>query len=86
MPSRWRGQLFNFGRFEEAGPGASVAGPAPPAKKNSRRWWLIAGSLLTILAIVAASAYCRRKRPPENVTARVDRGDIDFTVTTTGNL
>jgi len=37
------------------------------------------------IAIVAV-IYSRNQRSPQYVTARVDRGDIDSTVTTTGNL
>ena len=57
----------------------------PGKLKGSRKWpfWAAAG-----LAIVAAivSLYFRSRPQTEYVTARLDRGDIDSTVTTTGNL
>src|SRR5208337_2433523 len=41
---------------------------------------------LAISIAIAAAIYFNHSQAPEYVTARVDRGDIDSTVTTSGNL
>jgi hypothetical protein len=47
---------------------------------------LLAGAVPAILIGVAASLYSRNSHAPEYGTSRIDRGDIDATYTTTGNL
>jgi len=56
------------------------------AKKRRPPAWLLAIAALTALVLVASLTYYWRLPKTEYVTARVDRGDIDSTVTTTGNL
>jgi HlyD family secretion protein len=48
--------------------------------------WLLAGSILAIAIVAAVFFYSRNSHPTQYATARIDRGDIDSTVTTTGNL
>ena len=64
--------------------------PASPFLFHGRpripRNWLFAGVALAILLGLAAFLYTHSSQAPPYVTARVDRGDIDSTVTTTGNL
>jgi HlyD family secretion protein len=63
----------------KAAPGHDVRKPGRPK--------LIVGALLVLLPIaVAAYFYNHRVRSPEYLTVRIDRGDIDSTVTTTGTL
>ena len=68
----------------------SVSTPAVPAlaprpKGHSKRWWLsAAAALLAVAGVVVFRSV--RERGPLYVTARIDRGDIDSTVGTTGNL
>jgi HlyD family secretion protein len=59
--------------------------PRKSAKKGIKRTLLVAATLI-VLAVVAASAYFWNVPRTEYVTARIDCGDIDSTVTTTGNL
>jgi len=71
-------------------PAISIApGPVQPIKLSKKRklkvWhWILIGSI----AIIAGTLLARRWEGPkiEYVTARVDRGDLESTVTTTGNL
>ena len=58
---------------------------APSGRKPAWKW-LVSGGVLVALIAVAALFYFGQSRAPEYATARVDRGDIDATVTTTGNL
>jgi HlyD family secretion protein len=61
--------------------------PQPlPARKKPAVKWLLAGSAFAVLLGLAAYLYFHKANAPEYITARVDRGDIDSTVTTTGNL
>jgi HlyD family secretion protein len=62
-----------------------VGRQAPSGRKPAWKW-LISGGVLVALIAVAALFYFGQSRAPEYATARVDRGDIDSTVTTTGNL
>jgi HlyD family secretion protein len=73
---------------------SALQSPAPPADKiqahgappgNSARW-LVAGSIALASVIALLFAYAHRTAAPEYVTAPIDRGDIDATVTTSGNL
>jgi HlyD family secretion protein len=59
---------------------------APSGPKKSAWKWLLTGSALAMLIAFVALFYSYSHHVPEYVTARVDRGDIDSTVTTTGNL
>jgi HlyD family secretion protein len=59
-------------------PGAHIARPTGK--------WLVAGCVLIIAIVAAVFLYSRNSHPTQYVTARIDRGDIDSTVTTTGNL
>jgi HlyD family secretion protein len=65
-----------------------VAVPTPLRKiqrRKARKWlaWIAAAMAAMI---VAATLYIWNRPRTEYVTARVDRGDIESTVTTTGNL
>jgi HlyD family secretion protein len=53
-------------------------------KKPATRWLVAAGAVLALAG--ATFVYTRHSPTPAYVTTRVDRGDIDATVTTTGNL
>ena len=71
-------------------PGTEPAGR--PIRKAPSGWkrpvWRWLFGVLVLLASIAAATllYSRHTPAPRYVTARVDRGDIDSTVTTTGNL
>jgi HlyD family secretion protein len=58
---------------------------APSGRRKLAWRWILAGSILVLIAIVAL-VHSFNRRAPEYTTVRVDRGDIDSTVTTTGNL
>jgi HlyD family secretion protein len=64
----------------------TVVRQVPSGRKKPAGKWLLAGSILVISIVAAVFFYSRNSNPPEYVTARIDRGDIDSTVTTTGNL
>ena len=55
-----------------------------PARKLGK--WLFAAAILAVLIVAATVYYSYGTPAAEYVTARADRGDIDSTVTTTGNL
>jgi HlyD family secretion protein len=59
---------------------------SPARRKISLSKWLLAGCVLAISTVAIIFFYSHGSRAPEYVTARIDRGDIDSTVTTTGNL
>ncbi|HWE52024.1 MAG TPA: efflux RND transporter periplasmic adaptor subunit [Bryobacteraceae bacterium] len=59
--------------------------PVPSRPKPRARRLLLAACGLAML-IAAGVVYSRRSPAPVYTTARVDRGDIDSSVTTTGNL
>jgi HlyD family secretion protein len=59
----------------------SEPGPGKKAKK-----WMIAVAALTVVSLSALILLSNRTEPPQYTTARIDRGSIDSTVTTTGNL
>ncbi|MDE3198846.1 MAG: efflux RND transporter periplasmic adaptor subunit [Acidobacteriota bacterium] len=69
-------------------PIAPPAGPAPPAKPVHAKWrWLAYFSLFAGLAAAATVWLLSDRTPPAQfLTARIDRGNIDATVTTSGNL
>jgi HlyD family secretion protein len=50
------------------------------------KWLMLAGAVLGIAAIVGIIAWQRSSGRVEYLTARLDRGDIESTVNTTGNL
>lgn len=54
--------------------------------KNSSWKWILAGLAAIILTATLAFRYSSSRSAPAYLTVRVDRGDIDSTVTTTGNL
>lgn len=56
-----------------------------PKKRRPKKWLLAIGALIAVVAVSSVIYYWRLPKT-EYVTARVDRGDIDSTVTTTGNL
>jgi HlyD family secretion protein len=64
-------------------------GVPPPQKANrpshTKRKWLVAGAALLAVAAAAAISYFRGAGKVEYATARVDRGDIESTITATGN-
>ena len=55
-------------------------------KKRKFKKWLLAAMALIVIAATGASVYVWNLPKTEYVTAQVDRGDIESTVTTTGNL
>ncbi|HML17465.1 MAG TPA: efflux RND transporter periplasmic adaptor subunit [Bryobacteraceae bacterium] len=55
------------------------------AKKPAWKW-LAAGGVAVAIIVAGAIVYAHHTRASEYVTAQIDRGDIDSTVTTTGNL
>ena len=59
--------------------------PAPSGSNQSVKKWF-AAAILFALVLGAAYLYSHRSRPAAYITARIDRGDIDSAVTTTGNL
>jgi HlyD family secretion protein len=61
------------------------AGPQPHTPQF-RRWWIVGGALLILIAGVTIYMRVRPASAPNYVTATVDRGTIEATVTTTGNL
>ncbi len=73
-------------------PGVTAPPPKPPArptahKKSSRKARLVLAIAALILAAGAGIYYYFWTQPrTEYITVRADRGDIDSTVTTTGNL
>jgi HlyD family secretion protein len=67
-----------------APPSDPVQAPRPPHGNSAR--WLIAGSIALAVIVALLFAYSRGTATPQYLTARVDRGDIDSTVTTSGNL
>lgn len=60
--------------------------PRQPAKKRKLKKWLLAGAALIAIVATGASLYFWNRPKTEYVTAPIDRGDIESTVTTTGNL
>lgn len=68
---------------------ASVSIPekTPALGRTKPAWkWFLSGGVLAVLIAGAALLYFGQSRAPEYATARIDRGDIDATVITTGNL
>jgi HlyD family secretion protein len=55
-----------------------------PKLRSAKRWAVVA--VCAVAVAVAAYIFSRGSEAPQYTTARVDRGDIDATVTTTGNL
>lgn len=60
--------------------------PAKKARKRGNRKLLLTGAAAMALCGVAVFAYLNHSHRIEYVTARIDRGDIEPTVTTSGNL
>jgi len=60
--------------------------PQRPRRKQSGKRYAVAAALLLALIAVTVALYSWSRPRTEYVSARVDRGDIDSTVTTTGNL
>jgi len=69
---------------EAAAPPAPVKPPAK--KKRSTRVWVWIAVAVVLLIVAAVWIHLANRPTTEYVTARADRGDIDSTVTTTGNL
>jgi len=67
-------------------PAAESRAPAKVPKKRKGKKRLLVATALIALAAVGGSIHFWSVPGTEYVTARVDRGDIDSTVTTTGNL
>src|SRR5438309_1001601 len=66
-------------------PAPAAPGPVSKQRGHSKQWWLTAAAAL--LAAAGLLVYRGvRQRGPVYVTARIDRGDIDSTVSSTGNL
>lgn len=63
-----------------------TAGASKKGRSKAARIWIVGGCVLIIAIGVAAMLYFRQSSAPRYITARIDRGDIDSTVTTTGNL
>ncbi len=59
----------------------------PSLHRKSALWkWILPASLILAAAAGLTVYFSSRTAAPEYVTARIDRGDIDAVVTTTGNL
>jgi HlyD family secretion protein len=56
----------------------------PPVHSHSR--WILAGSVLCVAAIAAFYFWSRGANKPVYITASIDRGDIESTVTASGTL
>ena len=69
-----------------AGTSDSLTAPRKSAKKVSAPRWLLATLTLIVVGIIGSVIYFRNSHKLEYLTARVDRSDIQTTVTTTGNL
>jgi HlyD family secretion protein len=67
-------------------PSAQPRPAAQPVKKRRLKRWLLLAAILTVLAAASVAIYFWNLPKTEYVTALVDRGDIESTVTTTGNL
>ena len=59
---------------------------ADARRERPIRKWVALGILLTGIIAAAIIFFSRNSGAAQYVTARIDRGDIDSTVTTTGNL
>ena len=57
-----------------------------PVRRHRASRWLFAAIVLALAIAAGAFFYSHHSHAPRYVTARMDRGDIDSTVTTTGNL
>ncbi|HTA43453.1 MAG TPA: biotin/lipoyl-binding protein [Bryobacteraceae bacterium] len=64
----------------------TIAEATTPRHARSSTRWLAAGFVLALLAGAGAYIRLRGSGKPSYTTARVDRGNIESTVTTTGNL
>jgi HlyD family secretion protein len=60
--------------------------PPPTGRKKTAGKWLVAGCVVAVSISAAVFLYSHNSNAPEYMTAPIDRGDIDSTVTTTGNL
>lgn len=60
--------------------------PRKAAKKHKPRKWVIPFAALLAVVALATFFFLRNRPQAEYLTALVDRGDIDSTVSTTGNL
>jgi HlyD family secretion protein len=61
--------------------------PAPAAKSTSPWWkWLLLFAIAAAAIAATMAVLTHRTAAPEYSTVRIDRGDIDATVATTGNL
>jgi HlyD family secretion protein len=69
-----------------AGTSDSLTTPRRSAKKVGTPRWLLASMALIVVSIIGAVIYFHNSHKVEYLTARVDRSDIQTTVTTTGNL
>jgi HlyD family secretion protein len=57
-----------------------------PHKPGSAKKWLLAGAILAIAVAISVIMWHRNSNKVEYLTVRLDRGDIEATVNTTGNL
>ncbi len=57
-----------------------------PERARSRKLQAIAGAALLVLAAAAVLVWSHGRRQPTYTTAKLERGNIDATVTTSGNL
>lgn len=67
-------------------PAPVASAPRKQAKARRTKKWLLGGLLLFALTAVFVVIYSLNRPKVEYLIARVDRGDIESTVTTTGNL
>ena len=70
----------------QSSPGAQFSPPGKKRRKRGLRKWLISAFVLIVSVALGALLYFWNLPKIEYVTAPVDRGDIESTVTTTGNL
>jgi HlyD family secretion protein len=62
-----------------------LTAPAPPARAGKWRRWLLGGAAAAVLSAVSVHTYVQHSGKAEYLTARVDRGDIESTISATGS-
>lgn len=67
-------------------PDTHAGGKISLVKKRPSAKWFVAGAVVAISVAVGVFLASRNSAAPQYVTVRIDRGNIDSTVTTTGNL
>jgi HlyD family secretion protein len=65
-------------------PAKRLSQRAKPPKSTAKRWWVVGGAAVVLIA-AAIWLYTRGSGDVQYVTGRVDRGDMEATITATGN-